>query len=180
LPAWLPQRKIPAAPEVASANEFVGPTIGRSGYGTMDEFRDAVAAKYQELYDQGYAVTTKRVGQGLVKNDPMAIGSEVDTFARSGLRDWALNVEGIQEGPGRILQINRRLYDPTGSGAFRVPDVYIRGAGSIFDGTIAEKTRDLPQSVDFHGFSGGGSVTIVRPSAVVTPNAQGSYSLYFP
>lgn len=165
---------------VAEAEGFIGPTIGRSGYRTMAEFRDAVGARYQQLYDQAYADTMDLVSQGLVKNDPMVIGGRVDSIARTGLRDWALNVEGIQEGPGRILQVNRRLYDPTGGGAYRIPDVYIPGARSIFDGTIAEKTNLLPQTLDFRAFSGGGNVTIIRPTTLITPGAQGSYGLYFP
>ncbi len=121
-----------------------------------------------------------RVSQGLVQNDPMVIGSEVDTFARTGLRDWLRNVEGLQEGPGQLIQVNRRLYDPTGSVAYRIPDVYIPAAGSIYDATIAEKSVTLPQTIGFRAFSGGGNVTIVRPSTLVTPGAQGSYGLQFP
>jgi hypothetical protein len=146
----------------------------------MAEYRDAVGATYQQLYDQGYSLTVNRVNQGLVANDPLVIGSEVDTFARDGLRQWSLNVEGIREGPGRIIQINRRLYDPSGSGAYRIPDVYIPGAGSIFDGTIAPKTAFMPQTVEFNAFSLGGNVTIVRPNQLVTGGVQGSYGLYFP
>ncbi len=165
---------------VAEAEALIGPTIGRSGYRTMPEFDAAVGAKYQRLVDQGYADTMDLVGRGLVKNDPMVIGSRVDSIARTGMRRWLANVEGIQEGPGRIIQINRRLYNPAGTGAYRIPDVYIPGARSVYDATIAEKTISLPQSIDFRAFSGGGNVTIVRPSTLVTPGAQGSYGLYFP
>jgi hypothetical protein len=164
---------------VAEAEGFIGPTIGRSGYRTAAEFDSAVGARYQQLVDQGYAQTMKRVGQGLVKNDPMVIGSEVDSFARTGMRRWLANAEGIQEGPGRIIQINRRLYNAAGTG-YRIPDVYIPGARSVYDATIAEKTVSLPQTIDFRAFSGGGNVTIVRPSTLATPGAQGSYGLYFP
>jgi hypothetical protein len=119
------------------------------------------------------------VTRGLVKNDPMVIGSRVDSIARTGMRDWLSSVEGIQEGPGQIIRINRRLYSPTGTGAYRIPDVYIPGARSVHDATIAEKGFS-PQTIDFRAFSGGGNVTIVRPSTLVTPGAQGSYGLYFP
>ncbi len=121
-----------------------------------------------------------RVGQGLVQNDPLVIGTEVDKYARTGLRRWLLNGEGIQEGPGRIIQVNRYLYDPLGSGAYRIPDVYIPGARSIYDATIAEKSIGLPQTIDFRAFSRGGNVTITRPSTLITPGATGSYGLYFP
>jgi hypothetical protein len=158
---------------------FIGPTIGRSGFKTIGEFRDAVAVKYQQLYNQAYSDTMNLVSQGLVENDPLVIGSRVDGIARTGLRDWSLNVEGIQEGPGRILQINRRLYNPSGGGAYRIPDVYVPGARSIFDGTIALKNNMLPQTVDFNIFSGGGNVMIIRPAPLVTGGVQGSYGLIF-
>ena len=164
----------------AAAEEFIGPTIGRSGYRTAAEFDSAVYAKYQELVDQGYSQTMKFVASGALPNNPMVIGREVDTFARTGLRDWLRIVEGIEEGPGRIIQINRRLYDPAGGGAYRVPDVYIPAARSIYDATIAEKTISLQQVIDFHAFSGGANVTIVRPLTLVTPGAQGSHGLNFP
>lgn len=164
---------------VAEAEGVIGPTIGRSGYRTMGEFDAAVGTKYHQLVDHGYADTMDLVGRGLVKNDPMVIGSRVDSIARTGMRDWLLQVEGIQEGPGRIIQINRRLYNPAGAG-YRIPDVYIPGARSVYDATIAEKSISLPQTIDFRAFSGGGNVTIVRPSTLVTPGAQGSYGLYFP
>lgn len=166
---------------VAEAEGFIGPTIGRSGqFQTIEAFDDAVTTKYQELYDQGYSLTMNRVAQGLVANDPLAIGSEADGFARDGLRQYLYGTEGIQEGAGRIIQVNRRLYDPLGSGAYRIPDVYIPGANSILDGTIAEKTNLLPQTIDFNAFSGGGNVTIIRPSGLVTNGIQGSYGLRFP
>jgi hypothetical protein len=164
---------------MVEAEGFIGPTIGRSGYRTLAEFDAAVGAKYQQLVNEGYADTMDLVGRGLVKNDPMVIGSRVDSIVRTGMRDWLSSVEGIQEGPGRIIQINRRLYNPAGTG-YRIPDVYIPGAGSIYDATIAEKTISLRQTIDFRAFSGGGNVTIVRPSTLVTPGAQGSYGLYFP
>ncbi len=72
---------------------------------------------------------------------------------------------------------------PTRSAAWgrcRIPDLFIPSARSIYDATIAEKTISLPQTIDFRAFSGGGNVTIVRPSTLVTPGAQGSYGLYFP
>jgi hypothetical protein len=135
---------------------------------------DATLLRYQQFYEDGYAITMRRVQQGLVKNDRMVIGSEIDRYARVQLRDWLLNIEGIQEGPGQLIAVNRRLYDPKLSGAYRQPDVYIPGAKLIFDGTIAEKTGTLGQMVDFRRFSGGANVVIVRPAA-----EGGSYGIIF-
>ena len=156
--------------------EFIGPTIGRSGFRNAGEFSDAVAARYQQLYDEGHAITMRRVAQGLVADSPAAIGSEVDEFARLRLLDW-LDTEGTEEGPGRLIQVNRRLYDPTGSGLYRIPDVYIPAAQSILDGSIALKTSATPQIQEFWSFSNSANVTIIRPSALVSGDVQGSYGI---
>ena len=155
---------------------FIGPTIGRSGFRDIGEFRDAVAAKYQEFYDQGYAITMQNVADGMVASDPAVVGSRVDAFARLRLFDW-LDSEGIEEGPGQIIQINRRLYDPLGNGLYRIPDVYIPASQSILDGSIALKTAATQQIQDFWSFSNGASVTIIRPSSLVTNGVQGSYGI---
>jgi hypothetical protein len=146
----------------------------------MAEFDAAVGTKYQQLVDQGYNQVMKSVSKGLVPNDPLAIGNRMDSFARTGMRRWLQNAEGINEGPGQIIQVNRRLYTPAGGGGYRIPDVYIPGARSIYDATISEKSIHLPQVIDFRAFSSGANVTIVRPSTLVTPGAQGSYGLHFP
>ena len=126
---------------VAEAEGFIGPTIGRSGYRTMAEFDAAVGTKYQQLVDQGYADTMNRVGQrvGEERSDgDRQRGGFVCTNGDAGL---AMQVEGIQEGPGRIIQINRRLYNPAGAG-YRIPDVYIPGAGR----STTRRSRRSPSS----------------------------------
>jgi hypothetical protein len=155
------------------ADDFVGPGIGRSQFRSPTELADATLLRYQQFYEDGYALTMRRVQRGLVENDRMAIGSEVDAYARRRLRGW-LSAEGIEEGPGQLVAVNRRLYDPTGGGAYRQPDVYVPGARLIFDGTIGKKTSTLGQMVDFRRFSGGANVVIVRPAA-----EGGSYGLVF-
>lgn len=115
------------------------------------------------------------VNQGLIRNDNLVIGSRVDRFARDGLRQW-LAAEGIQEGAGRIIAVNRRLYDPLGSGPYRQPDVYIPGARLILDGSLEWKVATSPQILGFRAYSGGANVTIIRPT--VLPKG-GSYSFVF-
>ena len=92
------------------------------------------------------------------------IGGRTDALARGYLRSWVRNTEGLLEGPDSIIQVNRWLRDPAGSGAYRIPDVRIRGANAIFDGTIGWKDASTPQIIDFRNFSGGNTVTIVRPT----------------
>jgi len=159
---------------------FIGPTIGNSGYRTAAEFADAVGTQYQNLYNQAYSATLDDVSDGLVANNNLTIGNRVDALARDGLRDWLQNAEGIQEGPSGIIQVNRQLVDPLGSGQYRIPDVYVPSANTIYDGTIAEKTNLFDQTMDFRNFSSGANITIIRPSTLTTGNATGSYGLYFP
>ena len=94
----------------------------------------------------------------------------MDRFARSELQSW-LRSEGITEGPGELIQVNRYLRDP-GSDAYRIPDVRVPGAGTILDGTIGTKTSTTPQVIDFRAFSGGDNVIIVRPARI-----GGSYGI---
>jgi hypothetical protein len=156
------------------ADDFIGPTIGRSGYRTTAEFSDAVFARYQQFYDQADVIAQARVAAGRWPNDPTIIGARMDAIARSRVQGW-LASEQIAEGPGGIIQVNRWLRNPTGSGLYRIPDIRIAGANTIFDGTIGWKGATTPQVVDFHTFSGGDNVIIVRPTRL-----GGSYGIWFP
>lgn len=149
------------------AREFIGPRIGLSGY-TVEEFRDAVFQQYQRLYDQADMIAQRQVAAGLLPNDPMVIGARVDFIARNGLRSWLFTAEGIQEGPGSVIQVNRWLRDPLGSGAYRIPDVRIPSANISFDGTIGWKSVTTPQIAQIRAFSGD-NIVIIRPTRLVFP-----------
>jgi hypothetical protein len=82
--------------------------------------------------------------------------------------------EGFNEGPGSIIQVNRWLRDPAGSGAYRIPDVRIPGARLSLDGTIGWKDATTPQLFDIRAFSGD-NILIVKPTQI-----GGSYGVYFP
>jgi hypothetical protein len=86
---------------------------------------------------QGYALAKQNAAEGLIANTAGGIGSNADSFARVGLRDW-LKSEGIAEEPGEI-QVNCRLYNPAYSSSYRAPDVYILGSQTILDGCISFK-----------------------------------------
>jgi hypothetical protein len=156
-----------------------GTLIGKSGFRSITEFTDAVTSQYQALYDQGYILAVDRAKQGLIANTPVVVGNETDSFARYGLKDWLANTEGIDEGPGQIIQVNRRLYDPLGSGSYRLPDVYIPASQTILDGSVQFKTNSMGQILDYNSFSGGAKVIIVRPSAVPPGSASGSYGIVY-
>jgi hypothetical protein len=95
---------------------------------------DSVPAKYQQVYNEADALVQRQVALGAIANDPLVIGGRTDAIARFNLRSWLRDSQGITEGRGSIVEVNRRLYDPSGSGAYRVPDVRIPGESIIFDG----------------------------------------------
>lgn len=165
--------------DVASSAAEGESLIGNSGFRNIGEFTDAVIANYQRFYDEHYADTTYLVSRGFVDNDPIVIGSRTDVLARVSLRNWLENVENIDEGPGLIIQVNRRLYDPAGSGAYRVPDVYIPGSKTILDGSLQFKTGSISQVRDYRAFSDEANVTIVRPAAAGSSDVAGSYGILY-
>lgn len=132
---------------------------------SQETFRDSVFDRYQQFYDQADAIAQARVAAGRWPNDPMVVGGRMDAIARARLRSW-LRSEGIAEGPCGVIQVNRWLRDPAGSGAYRIPDIRIPGANTILDGTIGAKTSATPQVVDFRAFSGGDNIIIVRPTRI--------------
>ncbi len=156
-------------------------SIGRAGYSSIEDLRDAILAKYQNLYDRHYADTVRLAQQGAIQGGHFAIGRRLDKLARMDLRSW-LELEGIPEGPNEIVRINRRLPDPTGSGDYRVPDVYIPEAQTILDGSLTPKSGSTPQIGDFGRFSGRAKTTIVRPAGLGPGRAgpgsiEGSYGI---
>ncbi|HEU4932662.1 MAG TPA: Ig-like domain-containing protein [Pyrinomonadaceae bacterium] len=158
----------------AATEEFVGPRIGRSGFRTSQEFADAAFKRYQELVDRGYSAAQKAQSRGKLTTgaENTRIGSFVDRYSRARFRNW-LASEGIPEGPNKIIQVNRRLYDPSGSGTYVQPDVRIPSAQAIFDASVEMKWATTPQVMKFRNFSGGDRVTITRPQQL-----GGSYSIW--
>jgi hypothetical protein len=104
----------------------------------------------------------------------MYLGGLIDRWARLRLRRW-LAAEGIADRPGQVIQVNRWLRDPRGSGAYRIPDIRVGGARLIFDGTIGQKTITTEQCIDFLLYSGEDRIIIVRPTQI-----GGSCELLFP
>lgn len=111
---------------------------------------------FRDLYQQGKIC----VPPGITPE--LHLGRLIDTAVRKQLRE-ILNQRGIVEGPGQNVQVNRRLYDPSGSGEYVLPDVYFPEQGIAFEGTTAHKTQSTPQIVKIHKFSNGGRIIIVRP-----------------
>ncbi len=152
--------------------EFVGPLIGRSGFRTTSELADAIGTRYQGFVDDAYVAAQRVEARDLLRgNRNTRVGAEVDRLSSARLKDY-LRSEGIPEGPNGLVQINRWLRDPAGSGAYVRPDVRVPGAGRIFDATVGTKSYNSTQITGFRSYSGGDRITIVRPQAF------GSYSFY--
>ena len=157
------------AGDLAKAGQAVG-ALGRYGrFNSADELAAEAFTRYQSYYDEGYERFKGAADRGALRSPgsmpiEVAIGQETDAFARGRMRAW-LREEGIAEGPQGVIRVNRRLYDPDGSGRYRIPDVYIPDARLIMDGSLTAKTAQAPQVMDFHTYSGS-NVTIVQPTQV--------------
>ncbi|MEM1052703.1 MAG: hypothetical protein AAGI28_11475, partial [Pseudomonadota bacterium] len=158
-----------ALPQVADTS-FIGPLIGRSGFRTSGEFADAVGSRYQAFYNDASKAALRSEAAGALRGlKATRVGAEADRLSAARLQAF-LRAEGISEGPGGLVQINRWLRDPSGSGKFVRPDVRIPAAGRIFDGTVGTKTYGSAQITGFRDYSGGDRITIIRPESL------GSYS----
>jgi len=154
--------------------EFIGPTIGKSGFTSADELAGETYARYQKYTDLAYqrALDAEASGKLVIPAGvprETGLGQYTDRFAQSMMKGW-FRSEGISKGSSSVIQVNRWLRDPAGTGAYRIPDV--RTPNYIFDGTIGYKWSTTPQIVDFTKYSGGSRVTIVRPT-----DLGGSYSI---
>jgi len=150
--------------EAAGSLDAPGRGVKALPAGSID---DAIIANYQRYYNDAWQATVQRFNRGkIVIPEGMhwktVLGRETDAIARARLRRF-LAREGIPEGHGADVLVNRWLRDPSGSGAYRIPDVRLPNSRTILDGTIGSKTPTSPQIIDFRNFSGGDEVLIVRP-----------------
>jgi hypothetical protein len=153
----------PATPvAVTTTGATIGPKIGRSGYESWAEFNAEAYRRYQQFTDDAYDVALAAERDGLLPgNASTRIGDFVDRDTRFRMAEWLLR-EGIPEGAGNSVQLNRWLRNPDGSGEYVRPDVQLPGA--IMDATVGRKTPNTPQIVRNAAYSGGKPTTIVRPS----------------
>jgi hypothetical protein len=155
---------------------LAGPTMtGSSGAGqavvlniNASSIGSRVTTAYQNFYNDGWRQTVQRFVAGDIKmssgQDLMTVlGQRTDALARQNLRFWA-----DQQGLSGDVLINKRLYDPSGSGLYRVPDVRIPRENLILDGTIGTKTPLTPQIRDFMNWSGG-RVQVINPRITPMP-----------
>ena len=143
------------------ASEVSGPTIGKSGFKTWEEFNTEGFKRYQQYVDDAFAAANKAESEGLLRgNKNTRIGNAVDQQSRARMRAW-LDSEGIAEGSGQLVQLNRWLRDPSGSGSYVRPD--FQSPGAIMDATVGKKppgTTQLERNEEYSGIP----TTIVRPT----------------
>ena len=109
--------------------------------------------------------------QGLLRGNPNTrLGDYVDRISARDLKAY-LRSEGVSEGSGSLVEMNRWLRDPAGSGLYVRPDVRIPAASRIYDATVGFKPYNSTQITRFGQYSGGDRITVVRPSPM------GSYSI---
>jgi len=135
--------------------------------------------KLQRYTDEAYPAVVRAVDEGRVRIPhgvprDTVIGQRTDRIVQTRLKRW-IRREGVAEGPGEAVQVNRWLRDPGGSGAYRIPDLRVPDADVIMDGTIGYKWNNTPQITDFYQYSAGSHTIIVRPTEL-----GGSYSLIPP
>lgn len=156
-----------------AADQFVGPLIGKSGFEASSEFADESFMRYQNYVNEGYDLAVAAESKGLLRgNQNTRIGDFVDRYSATEYRAW-LSSEGITEGPGNLVQMNRWLRDPAGSGKYVRPDIRIPMSGNILDATVGWKWGGDRQIIRFDEFSSGDIITNVRPQQL-----EGSYSIW--
>lgn len=132
-----------------------------------------IARQYQQYYNNAWLRVVDDFNAGKItlnseKNWQVQLGQRVDAIARFRLRQY-LNKQGISEGPGADVLVNRWLRNPNGPG-YRIPDLKLVQTRRILDGTIGDKQLTDPQAQDFVSFSNGYRVEFVKPT--VGPGAK--------
>ena len=117
-------------------------------------------------FEDAYAAGTRLESNGLLRgNANTRLGDYVDRTSARDLKAYLRSV-GVSEGSGSLVQMNRFLRDPEGTGLYVRPDVRIPAANRIFDATVGFKPYNSTQITRFGQYSGGDYITIVRPGAV--------------
>jgi hypothetical protein len=153
---------------LAGAQQVPGTLItnpGRMLSASTDASR--IMANYQRYHNEEWLASVARLNAGKITipaglNWKTELGQVVDARVRRRMMSF-LAREGIAEGPGASVLVNRWLRDPSGTGEYGIPDVRLLGNRTILEGTIGAKTLTSPQMQNYLNFSGGDGIIIVRP-----------------
>lgn len=124
---------------------------------------------YQGTLSQSYADAQAELRAGSLEipkgvSERTVLGQRADALARANL-ELALSPGGQLEAYKDRVLVNQYLRDPSGSGAYRIPDIQIPSEGVILDGTIGYKDINTQQVRDFFRYSPTtGTVVIVTPT----------------
>jgi RHS repeat-associated protein len=147
----------------ASAYKAFGPADSAAANAVETEtLGSRVATAYQQFYNEAWQQTTRKFVAGDIEVSPgqnlrTVLGQETDAAARTAMKDW-IEREGLSD---QVL-INKRYYDPSGSGMYRIPDVQIPSENLILEGTIGTKSANTPQIRNLTDWSG-------RAPRIITP-----------
>ena len=119
---------------------------------------------YQASYDFNYAQLRAQLDSGELVlpghlNENAELGNLTDKLVRADMR-MSLANDGLAEGRGQAIQVNRNFYDPSGSGDYVRPDFYLRDEGIIVDGTIG-----VPKSVTTSQMQG--YINFAKPNYII-------------
>jgi hypothetical protein len=137
-----------------------------------------VIGQYQRIVDASAPLVVNNFNQGRIVvpagvDARTVLGGRLDKYSRDALRDW-LGAQGIAEGRGQDVMVNRRVYMPgpvqEGEPFYRIPDLRFPNEAVTVDLTIGRKTPTTPQVQDFQKATAttarpqGDDVLIVGPS----------------
>jgi hypothetical protein len=153
--------------------------IGRSGYANWDAFARALEGVYQRAYEdahtrwQNMTPRERRESSGRPWN--MLEGTYADRESRRVARAF-VRAEGLREGSGEMIRINRVLRNPANWLQRVQPDLHVRGT-YLGDGSLSDKTLDGRggQVRNAMEWSGLNTFTVIRSGA-----RGGSYTLIGP
>jgi hypothetical protein len=133
-----------------------------------DSLGNRATAMYQQFYNEAWQKTVQAFVAGDINISTgqklmTVLGQRTDAAVRMAMNNW-VSAEGLSD---QVI-INRRLYDPLGSGRYGIPDVYVPSENLILEGTIGTKTMNTPQIQNFLNWTGG-RVQIINPTIVPQP-----------
>lgn len=148
--------------------------IGRSGFATWADFARGLEGVYSNAYNQAQERWNNMTPEDRARTSRrpanLREGSYLDRESRRAARAW-IQSQGLTEGPGQQIQVDRVLRNPDNRRQYVRPDLYVRGV-YLGDGSRTTKTVTDPQISNMMSWAGISQVRIIR-----TTHAGGNYSV---